>query len=182
MIKKEKKVFEGILFDVYQWEQKLFDGTYATFEKIKRIPSVQLIVITEDKKLIILEEEQPGREKYISLPGGMVERNEIPLETAKKELLEELGMVANEFKLWKQLNLSGKIEWTTYYYIAKSCKKITETKFEAGEKITPIFLDFKKYIEIVSSTKFKNEQFSNLIFRIMQSKNDLDDFKKELFN
>jgi hypothetical protein len=29
-------VFHGQLFDVYQWEQKLFNGKTAIFEKIKR--------------------------------------------------------------------------------------------------------------------------------------------------
>jgi len=27
-----KLVFKGIIYDVYQWEQKMFDGTFSTFE------------------------------------------------------------------------------------------------------------------------------------------------------
>lgn len=30
-----KCVFKGVIFDVYQWEQKLYNGTTTTFEKLK---------------------------------------------------------------------------------------------------------------------------------------------------
>lgn len=33
-----KKVFKGIMFDVYQWQQKMFEGKLETFEKMKLKP------------------------------------------------------------------------------------------------------------------------------------------------
>ena len=36
-----KKVFNGILFDVYQWKQKMFDNSIKTFEMLKRKSSLQ---------------------------------------------------------------------------------------------------------------------------------------------
>ena len=30
-----KRVFKGIIFDVYQWEQELYNGSKAVFEKLK---------------------------------------------------------------------------------------------------------------------------------------------------
>ncbi len=35
-----KRVFKGVRFDVYQWKQKRYDGTKATFELIKRADSI----------------------------------------------------------------------------------------------------------------------------------------------
>ena len=64
-----KKVFTGITYDVYQWEQKMFDGTYSTFEILKRRLGVQVIVVIKDK-ILLLKEEQPGKGKFISLVGG----------------------------------------------------------------------------------------------------------------
>ena len=31
-----KLVFKGVLFDTWQWEQELFDGSYSTFEVVVR--------------------------------------------------------------------------------------------------------------------------------------------------
>ncbi len=176
-----KRVFEGKLFDVYQWEQEMFDGSTAIFEKVTRIPSVQLIVVTENKKLILLNEEQPFRGKYVSMPGGMVEKNETHLQAAKKELLEELGMKAKELILWKEVNFGDKVDWPCYYYIAKGCKKVAEEQHEVGEKIEPLFVDFDEFIEMILDEKFKNQQFSQILFKLKHTVG-LDKFKEEVLN
>lgn len=175
-----KKVFQGILFDVYQWEQKMFDGSYSTFEKITRLPSTQLIVINKEKKLILLNEEQPGRGKYISMPGGMVERKETPEESAKKELLEELGMKCEKIELFKEINFGDKVDWPVYYYIARNCEEIQEPQIENGEKIEKIELNFDKYVETILDEKFKNQQFSQILFKIVHTPGELEKFKKLL--
>lgn len=43
--KEAKKVFSGVISEVYQWPQKLFDGTTATFEMIKRPDTVKIVAI-----------------------------------------------------------------------------------------------------------------------------------------
>ena len=130
-----KRVFKGILFDVYQWEQTLFDGSTATFEAIKRLGSVQLIALTPENKIILLNEEQPFIGSFISVPGGQIEENEEPEDTAKKELLEELGMKAESLELWRVYEGNKKIIWPTYYIIARDCVKVQEPELEPGEKI-----------------------------------------------
>ncbi len=37
------KVFSGVIFDVYQWEQELFNGNVSTFEALRR-PSTVIII------------------------------------------------------------------------------------------------------------------------------------------
>src|SRR6266567_4147904 len=86
-----KKVFEGEIFDVFQWEQEMFDGSRKTFEKVERPDTANIIAFTEDGKVIILDQEQPGKDKFVSLPGGRIDEGENPLEAAKRELLEETG-------------------------------------------------------------------------------------------
>ena len=54
--KDAKLVFKGKLFDVYQWQQERFDGSFATYERLRRRPSVTIIPITTAGKVIICEE------------------------------------------------------------------------------------------------------------------------------
>ena len=49
-----KKVFQGIIFDVYQWEQKLFDGTVATFEKLKR-PDIDIVLCQAEQPIFKID-------------------------------------------------------------------------------------------------------------------------------
>lgn len=44
-----RRVFKGIIFDVYQWEQKMFDGNFKTFEMLKRPNTVEIIAIRDNK-------------------------------------------------------------------------------------------------------------------------------------
>ena len=54
---------------MYQWPQKLYDGSSATFEMLRRPDTVESIGIVEDK-IILLNDEQPNRDAHISFAGG----------------------------------------------------------------------------------------------------------------
>jgi len=178
--KKAKRVFKGIIFDVYQWEQKMFDGTSGTFEGIKRRPSTQIIA-TVKNKILLQKEEQPVIGKFISFPGGVIDDGEKPLAATKRELLEETGMKAGKIKFWKKADFSKKIEWETYYFIAKDCKKVQEKHLDNGEKITPLLVSFEEFVYIVSREDFRNKEFSNYMFRLKQDKKKLEEFRKLVF-
>jgi len=180
--KSAKKVFEGILFDVYHWEQEMFDGTKRTFEAVKRIPTTQIIATTKEKKIIMLKEQQPHIGNFTSVPGGQVERTETPLHTTKKELLEECGMKAETLKLWKITNSGGKIDWESHYYFAQNCKQIkTPENNTAGEQIKMYELTFDEFILETQKPEFRNKMFQLEIYKMIKE-NTLKDFKNLIFN
>jgi ADP-ribose pyrophosphatase len=133
MIPKDAKlVFEGIIFKVFQWQQKQLDGSYSTFEGIKRPNTIQVIPTMGGKVLFGLE-EQPMSKKAYSFFGGRQEEGESPLECAKRELLEETGLSSDDWTLWKSYTPSMKMEWDIHVFIAKDCRKVAEPRLEPGE-------------------------------------------------
>ena len=177
--KHAKKVFEGVMFDVYQWEQEQFDSSTKTFEAVKRKESVQLIATQEDK-LLLLEEEQPHTGKFIALIGGICDTQN-PIDDAKRELLEETGMICKDIQFWQQTGFSAKIIWNTNYYIARNCTKITNPQLDAGERINVFKVTFEEFIEKVLTDDFRNREFSNMILKMIHE-DKLDEFKKMIFN
>ena len=133
MPENAKLVFEGVLFDVYQWEQELYDGSRTIFEKLKRPDTIVVLPILPDGKIILTEEQQPGTESLIGAVSGRIEKEEDILEAAKRELLEESGYEAEKFILWDAQQPINKIDWVIYTFIAKGCKKISNQKLD-GEK------------------------------------------------
>jgi ADP-ribose pyrophosphatase len=151
-----KLVFKGILHDTYQWQQELFDGTFATFEGLKRRDNTDILAITDDKKFIINYEEQPNRSPKICVPCGASEEGESLLDSAKRELVEETGYESDNWKDWFYCDVLnyGKMEWNTKYFIARNCKKTKEPHTDGGEKIEIKLYDFDKFIQVTQDSKF----------------------------
>jgi 8-oxo-dGTP pyrophosphatase MutT (NUDIX family) len=177
--KNAKMVFSGKLFDIYQWEQKMFDGSFEIFEKTKRTDTVNIIAITPENKFIILNQEQQGEEKFISLAGGRMDEGEHPLAAAKRELLEETGYASNNWKLWDSVQPYSKSDWASYTFIAKDCHRITKIRADKGEKIFLRFVDLEKFIDTVYSEKFRDKEILHrFIKEKVRTENNNKNFQK----
>lgn len=119
-----KKVFKGQIFDVYQWQQPLYNAKTATFEMLKRPSTIQIIPITPEGKIVIGEEEQPTKPLGFTFLGGRAEENEEILDTAKRELLEEAGLSSDNWILFFESNPEHKIDWQIFYCSQIKNKKI----------------------------------------------------------
>ncbi len=149
-----KKVFKGVLFDVYQWEQNLFNGTKTIFEKAKRPDTVVIFPILPDGRILLLEQEQPGRIPSFDTPGGRIEEGEDVLSAAKREMLEETGYEAEKFILLDAQQPINKVDWAVYTFIAKGLRKVGEINPDAGEKIKLYPVNFDKLLDTVTAENF----------------------------
>ncbi len=174
-----KKVFTGQIFDVYQWEQEMYDGSFETFEMLKRTGTVDVITISKGK-IFLAHQSQPTKPNFYSLFGGRVDKDEEYSVAAKRELLEEGGFQSDSWELYKTYQPLHKIDWDVSIYIAKNCKKVADQKLDVGEKIEIIECTFDEFIEIVLGPKFLGSELVTDILR-MKSEGTLEEFKKRLF-
>jgi 8-oxo-dGTP pyrophosphatase MutT (NUDIX family) len=175
-----KRVFKGVIFDVYQWEQEMFDGTKEIFEKLKRPDTVVIFPILPDGKILLTEQEQPGKEPFIGTTGGRVDEGEDILSAAKRELLEESGYVAEEYILWDAQHPVGKIDWVIYTFIAKGLKKVAEMNLDAGEKIKLLPVTFDELIEMAIDKNFSEREIISKFFEAKLDPKKMQELK-ELF-
>lgn len=174
-------VFKGVIFEVWQWQQEMFDGTIQTFEKIWRQPTIEVIA-TVDDKIIIAEQDQPDRKNSITLIGGRAEEDEEPLETAKREFLEETGYQSDDWSLLLQHGKDGKVIHEMYYFIAKNCKKTQEPNLDAGEKIQLKFVSFDDFIKLTEEQRFwVSPEFIIYLLKLQSNELNKEKFRKLLF-
>lgn len=150
-----KKVFEGVIFDVYHWQQEMFDGSLETFEMIGGTDILKIFAIVDDK-LVVLREEQPSIGTFRDIPGGGHDHTgESHLEAAQRELKEETGMVFSYWKLIRVAQPYNKFERFVYFYLATGLQETGDIKLDAGERIKLETIDFEEYLELGSSGKIR---------------------------
>lgn len=178
--KHAKKVFQGHRFSIWQWEQHMFDGTIATFEKIGRPDSTDVIAVTPDKKILVDYEDQPNNHGFITLPGGGVDADETPLENAQRELAEETGYTSDTWEPFMQVSPHSSFESMTHYFIAKNCIKTQETQLDPGERIRTVAVGFEEFVEIACDTAFRDQILASFILRCRLDPQKMAEFKLRL--
>jgi ADP-ribose pyrophosphatase len=170
-----KKVFQGDIFSVWQWDQKLYDGSTKVFEKVRRTDAAFIIGVLPDKRILLIWDEQPDREGALGPAGGKVEEGENPIDAAAREFLEETGYKAASIHPWMSYIPYGKMIFTVHCFIGKNCEKVAEPTLEAGERITPRFFTFEEFIALG-----QEETLRSTHLRVILLEAQIDPKKREL--
>lgn len=159
------KVFSGVIFDAYQWQQQMFDGSEETFEMLTRPDSVSVLAVV-DGELLVIDEEQPHHGACTGLVCGRVDAGEDPLAAAKRELSEETGYVSGDWELWFADADNGKLAFTRYCFVARGCRKDHEQSLDPGEKIEPRLVSKDVFYDLVLGEDFPNKDVALKLMRL----------------
>lgn len=176
--KDAKRVFQGVMFDIYEWQQELYDGSKTTFQALKRPDAAIVIALTSENKVIITHDEQPARPKEERFPGGKCEPGESPLQAAKRELLEETGYEAEHWREWKSYEALGLAEGTFHYFVANNAVKVADQTHDVGERIEVELKSVDETIEMIIQNELQAYSIGNYMMQqILQGKQqDMIDF------
>ena len=174
--------FEGKIFDVYQWEQKLYDGTTHTFEKIVRQDTAVIYPILEDGRILLIKDSQPQRDTVITAPSGRLEPGGYPEAAILRELLEETGYKPETVIPFYTHQPYEKIDWFVHVFIGKNCKKVQEPKVDPGEKIELYPVSYDELIQLVLSESIRQEGLNNLVLRALLDPKKTEELKKLFSN
>ncbi len=114
------------------------DGAAHNFFVVEAPDWVNVIALTTEKNIVLIEQYRQGTEEItLEIPGGMIDAGEEPAAAARRELLEETGYEAGEFVLLGKSRPNPAIQtnWM-YHYLALDCAKTGETAFDEHESLT----------------------------------------------
>ena len=100
----------------------LGDGTQTHYEVDESVPfAVATLVIDGDSVLLTRQFRYPIGQWIFDLPGGAGEVGEQPIDAARRELEEELGLVTNELRpLHTFFTNPGRSAWPVHIFVSSS--------------------------------------------------------------
>jgi ADP-ribose pyrophosphatase len=176
-----RKVYEGHAVNIRNREQELFDWSLTTFEAIQRSEFSQIIPITQDKKIIIVEEQQPRVWSFYGLIGGSIEKGDDPVYTIHKEAREETGMKINQIQELYTVPLYWSV-WKGYGYISHDFSFPYTKTPEPGEKIQIKEIVFDEFLTMIVHDKRRSIECSRRIIKNYLIKNNKQWLYKLFFN
>jgi len=151
--KSSKKVADCRVFNVREdFCERESDGLEHSFFVIENPDWVNIIALTKENEVVLIEQFRHGIEEIIlEIPGGMIDKNEKPETAARRELLEETGYSSDEFIFLGKSRPNPAIQdnWI-YHFAAVNAEKIEEVNFDEHESVITKLLPFKDVKKLIS--------------------------------
>ena len=135
---KSETVFEGLIVDVRSDVAELQTGKHVLREVVVHPGGVGIVPLTDDGKIILVRQYRyPMCEELLEIPAGKLDKNEDPLECAKRELSEETGNTAAEI-----------ISLGEIYPSPGFCREVLHIYLAMGLKQGEMHLDEDEYLSV----------------------------------
>ena len=143
-------VFDGNLLKVHRDTVRLPDGSTGQREYVRHPGAVAMVALFDDGKVLLERQfRYPHKRAFIEVPAGKLEAGEPPLDTAKRELLEETVYVAAE---WSHLGVVhttiGYSDETIQLFLARRLA-LQAQKLDAGEFLEVMKVPFGEAVAMI---------------------------------
>lgn len=148
---ESEQIWQGRLLDVRRDRVRLPDGREGIREYVTHPGAVVIIPVLPNGQLIFERQYRyPVGRVMLELPAGKIDPNEDPLSTAKRELREETGYSAEQ---WRHL---GTLHPTIGYanerieiYLAEGLTSLGQNALDEGEFLELVTLSLSEALEAV---------------------------------
>lgn len=130
-ILKTETIAQSRLFEIEAMHLRFSNGEERHYERLvgRAVGSVMVVPLLDDNTILLVREYGAGVEQYtLGFPKGAVEPNESLLESANRELKEEVGYGARDLRCLKRVCLSpGYMESSSTIVLARdlyACREL----------------------------------------------------------
>lgn len=153
---RENKEYKTPIFNLLKRSMRLEakdEQNEGDFYVLQAPEWINVIPITADNEIVLVEQFRYGiEEPTLEIPGGMVDEGEEPPEAARRELVEETGYVAENWKSLGKVSANPAIMNNfTHMFVAEDCR--FEGKMgssEPDERIKVHLVSLDNFLDLVA--------------------------------
>ncbi|HEY0429274.1 MAG TPA: NUDIX hydrolase [Pyrinomonadaceae bacterium] len=147
------------------------DGARHSFFVVENPDWVNVIALTKNREVVLIEQFRYGTEEIIlEIPGGIVDAGEAHRTAARRELLEETGFSSDEFIFLGKSHPNPAIQNNTiYHYLALGCQKTDETNFDEYESAVTKLVSLEQIPHLIESEQITHSLVLAGFYKLMIS-------------
>ena len=147
-----KSVFKASLFEVDEVSLTLTSGKSLTHHVVKRKPTVTILPVTDNYEIYLISEFRYMHNKtLLELASGFIDQGETPLQAAKREAEEELGIKATNWEEIISVDQNASVIDAKYKIFLAKGLEIGTPKPLDDEAIRVVKMPLEKALSLVLS-------------------------------
>jgi 8-oxo-dGTP pyrophosphatase MutT (NUDIX family) len=166
-----RKTHDGNQISVQVDEFRYADGETAEREVVVH-PGAVAVVAHDDRHLYMVRQprEAVGEESLLELPAGKLDvSDELPIDCAKRELVEEVGLKATQWRELKVIYSSpGFTDEKVHIFVAAGLTKVDPQPTE-GERIEIVEVPLDELDEVIEACSDAKSLVGLLLFRQLRA-------------
>ena len=164
---KESYIYNGAILNLRRDEVMLPDGKTAFREIVEHSGGASVLCEHNGKVLIVKQFRYPYKEEIYELPAGKINKGEDPMETAKRELKEEGGIIANKLELMFTIYPTpGYTEEKIYLYKALEFV-FDKQSLDDGEFLSCHWIEKEKLKDMIEKGEIKDAKTLIALLKIL---------------
>lgn len=165
-----EKIFDGYVVKLRKDKVKLPNGETSEREIVSHSGGAGIIAVNEGKILLVKQFRYAYGEELVEIPAGKIDKGESPENTARRELEEETGIIAETFRLvYTIYPTPGYTNEKIYLYYADTFTK-GSVHLDDNEFLNSFWLDLNVAYEMLKKGEIKD---SKTIIALQYLKNKL---------
>ena len=156
-IEKITHVFTGRVIQVNVEEVRLPNDHVARLEMVHHPGGAAIVALDDAGRVCLVRQYRHAAQDYIwEFPAGKIDNKEPPLQTAQRELEEEAGRRAREWRsLGDYLSSPGMLTEVVYLFLATGLTEVPR-QLEAAEVLEAHWLPFEEVMRMAQSGEVRD--------------------------